>query len=282
MEDLSKLVAFYQLRETQDFILRRMKGEYQTDPYGLDPEIIELMRPLLRFFYRTYWRVKVEGLEHVPATGRGLLVANHSGVLPWDGAMVATAIAEDHPAQRVMRNTFLHWFSELPFVSPLFVSLGCISGLPENAIRLLEEDQLVCSFPEGVKGIGKLYKDRYQLARFGRGGFVQVALKTGAPLIPVAVVGAEEIYPMLTKAKPIARLLKLPFCPITPFFPLLGPLGTVPVPSRWKITFCPPIPTATYGPAAADDPLIVFELAEKVRSTIQNTLNQRPKTRWPF
>jgi len=147
---------------------------------------------------------------------------------------------------------------------------------------LLEEDQLVCSFPEGVKGVGKLYKDRYQLARFGRGGFVQVALKTGAPLIPVAVVGAEETYPMLANAKPLARLLKLPYFPITPFFPLLGPLGTIPVPSRWKITFCPPIPTATYGPAAADDPLIVFELAEKVRSTIQATLNQRPKTRWPF
>lgn len=271
------MVLRYQIDEQVSFVKRRLSGEYTTDPYGLDREVIEIVRPFLRFMYRTWWRIEVEGLERVPAEGRALLVANHSGVLPWDGAMIATAVAEDHPAQndRIVRSLHLHWFSTLPFVAPALAAVGQVPGLPENAVRLLESDELVCVFPEGLKGVGKLYKDRYKLARFGRGGFVQAALRAQAPLIPVAVVGAEEIYPMLADAQPIARLLGMPYFPITPFFPWLGPLGVLPLPTRWSITFCEPLHTEEYDPAAADDPLIVLGLTEMVRERIQATIDAK-------
>jgi 1-acyl-sn-glycerol-3-phosphate acyltransferase len=265
-----------QMREQVAFVQRRLQGEYQTDPYGMDPELIERIRPLFTFFYRTWWRIQAQGLEHVPADTRGVLVSNHSGVLPWDGAMIAAAVYEDHPQRqgRVVRNLFLDWFSSQPFLAPLFTSLGQMAGIPENAIRLLEDDELVCVFPEGARGVSKPFYQRYQLARFGRGGFVKIALRTGAPLIPVAVVGAEEIYPMFVNATPLARMFNLPLFPLTPTFPWLGPLGAVPLPTRWTITFCPPISTAEYGPEAADDPLTVFMLTEQVRSTIQQTLDE--------
>ncbi len=271
------MVLRYQIDEQVSFVQRRLSGEYSTDPYGLDREVIEIVRPFMRFMYRTWWRVEVEGLERVPAEGRALLVANHSGVLPWDGAMIATAVAEDHPAKndRIVRSLHLHWFSTLPFVAPALAAVGQVPGLPENAVRLLESDELVCVFPEGLKGVGKLYKDRYKLARFGRGGFVQAALRAQAPLIPVAVVGAEEIYPMLADAQPIARLLGMPYFPITPFFPWLGPLGVVPLPTHWSITFCEPLHTEEYDPAAADDPLIVLGLTEMVRERIQATIDAK-------
>jgi 1-acyl-sn-glycerol-3-phosphate acyltransferase len=271
------MVLKYQLDEQAAFFQRRLSGEYTTDAYGMDREAIEIVRPFLRFMYRTWWRVSAEGLEHVPAEGRALLVSNHSGVLPWDGAMIAMAVAEDHPAQneRIIRSLHLHWFSTLPFVAPALAAMGQVPGLPENAVRLLESDELVCVFPEGLKGVGKLYKDRYRLARFGRGGFVQAALRARAPIVPVAVVGAEEIYPMLADAAPIARLIGFPYFPLTPFFPWLGPLGVIPLPTRWSITFCEPIATDMYGPEAADDPLTVLGLTEMVRERIQATLDTK-------
>jgi 1-acyl-sn-glycerol-3-phosphate acyltransferase len=271
------MVLKYQLDEQAAFFQRRLSGEYTTDPYGMDREAIEIVRPFLRFMYRTWWRVSAEGLEHVPAAGRALLVSNHSGVLPWDGAMIGMAVAEDHPAQneRIIRSLHLHWFSTLPFVAPALAAMGQVPGLPENAVRLLESDELVCVFPEGLKGVGKLYKDRYKLARFGRGGFVQAALRTRAPIVPVAVVGAEEIYPMLADAAPIAKLIGFPYFPLTPFFPWLGPLGVIPLPTRWSITFCEPIATDMYGPEAADDPLTVLGLTEMVRERIQATIDAK-------
>ncbi|HMQ30148.1 MAG TPA: lysophospholipid acyltransferase family protein [Chloroflexaceae bacterium] len=271
------MVLRYQLDEQVAFVKRRLAGEYSTDPYGMDRELIDVVRPFLGFMYRTWWRVSHEGLEHVPAEGRALLVSNHSGVLPWDGAMIAMAVAEDHPAQneRIMRSLHLHWFSTLPFVAPALAALGQVPGLPENAVRLLESDELVCVFPEGLKGVGKLYKDRYKLARFGRGGFVQAAIRARAPIVPVAVVGAEEIYPMLANAEPVARLFGMPYFPITPFFPWLGPLGVIPLPTRWAITFCEPIGTDMYDPGEADDPLTVLGLTEMVRERIQATIDAK-------
>jgi len=269
----------YQIKEQSAFIERRLQGDYAIDPYGMDLEIIDIVRPFFTFMYRTWWRTTIEGIAHVPASGRALLVANHSGVLPWDGAMLATAVYEEHPSARIVRNLFLHWFSTLPFVAPLLADLGQVSGSPENAINLLENDELVCVFPEGVKGIGKLFQQRYRLARFGRGGFVQAALRTGAPLVPVTIIGAEEIYPLIANAKPIAQMLGMPYFPVTPFFPWLGPLGAIPLPTHWNISFGPPISTQEYGPDAADDPLIVFMLAEQVRSRIQETLDAKLQER---
>jgi 1-acyl-sn-glycerol-3-phosphate acyltransferase len=271
------MVLRYQIDEQINFIQRRLRGEYSTDPFGMDREIIEIARPFLTFMYTTWWRVTATGLEHVPAQGRALLVANHSGVLPWDGAMIATAVANEHPAQneRIVRSLHLHWFTTLPVIAPTLAALGQVPGIPENAIRLLEQDELVCVFPEGLKGVGKLFKDRYKLARFGRGGFVQAALRTQAPIIPIAVVGAEEIYPMLANAEGIAKLFGFPYFPLTPFFPWLGLLGVIPLPTRWSITFCPPIATNEYEPAAADDPITVLALSEQVREIIQETINQK-------
>ncbi len=275
------MVLQYQVDEQRAFIERRLRGEYSTDPYGMDRELIEVVRPFIVFMYRTWWRVEVEGLAHVPAEGRGLLVSNHSGVLPWDGAMIAASIVEDHPSgnMRITRSLHLDWFSTLPFVAPALAALGQVPGVPENAVRLLENDELVCVFPEGLKGVGKLYKDRYKLARFGRGGFVQAALRTGAPLIPVSVVGAEEIYPMFVNAEPVAKLFGFPYFPLTPFFPWLGLFGVIPLPTKWSITFGEPIPTAEYGPDAAADPLTVLMLSEQVRTTIQATLDAKVAAR---
>lgn len=271
------MVLRYQIDEQVNFVKRRLNGDYTTDPYGMDRELIEVARPFVNFMYHTWWRVQASGVEHVPVEGRALLVANHSGVLPWDGAMIAAAVAEDHPAKpdRIVRSLHLNWFSSLPFVAPALAALGQVPGLPENAINLLESEELVCVFPEGLKGVGKLYKDRYKLARFGRGGFVQAAIRAQAPIIPVAVVGAEEIYPMLANAEPIAKLFGMPYFPITPFFPWLGLLGVIPLPTRWSITFCEPLRTDMYDPSEADDPLTVLGLSEMVRNTIQETINMR-------
>ncbi len=271
------MVVDYQIKEQTDFLQRRIRGEYETDAYGMDRELIDVVRPFFNFLYYTWWRTQTEGIEHIPAEGRALLVANHSGVLPWDGAMIATSVANAQQAdqERIVRTLFLNWFNTLPFISPTLSALGQVPGLPDNAVRLLEEDQLVCVFPEGLKGVGKLFKDRYKLARFGRGGFVQAALRSGSPIIPVAVVGAEEIYPMLANFEPLARLLGLPYFPITPFFPWLGPLGAIPLPTRWHITYCPPISLIDYGPEDADDPLVVFTISEQVRGIIQDTLNKK-------
>ncbi|HEX5689854.1 MAG TPA: lysophospholipid acyltransferase family protein, partial [Roseiflexaceae bacterium] len=255
------MVLRYQAEATVEMLQRRVRGEYSTDIYGMDMELIEVVRPFLAFMYRQWWRVSAEGLEHVPDNGRALLVSNHSGVLPWDGAMIGTAILDEHSSPRVLRCLHLSWFSTLPVVAPALAAFGQVQALPENAIRLLEDDELVCVFPEGLKGVGKLFKDRYKLARFGRGGFVQMALRTGAPLLPVAVIGAEETYPMLANVKPVARLLGFPYFPLTPLFPWFGLLGFVPLPSKWTIVFHEPIPTAEYGPHGADDPLLVSELA---------------------
>ncbi|MBI3943852.1 MAG: acyltransferase family protein [Chloroflexi bacterium] len=258
-----------------DMVRRRFTGEYEVDPYGFDQEIFALIKPLFSLFYKYFWRVEVSGIEHVPAYGRAMMVANHSGVLPFDGAMVMEAIWQAHPAPRLTRALYLDWFNSLPFVSTALMKTGQVAANPDNTERLLNEDQLVLVFPEGLKGAGKLYKDRYKLARFGRGGFIRTAVRTGAPIFPVAITGAEEIYPMLANAAGLAQLIGFPYFPITPTFPWLGLLGVVPLPSKWWIDFGAAIPTAEYGSEAADDLTLVAELTDRVRNQIQEMLIHR-------
>ena len=273
------LVLRYQLEANADMLRRRWRGDYAVDEFGLDYEFVQLAAPLLTFMYRAYWRVETSGLEHVPADGRALLVCNHSGVLPWDGAMVGMSLYLDHPENRILRNLHLSWFSSLPFIAPLLSRLGQVQALPANAERLLERDELVGVFPEGLKGVGKLFKDRYKLARFGRGGFVKVAVKTGAPIIPVAIVGSEEIHPNLYNLKPLAKLLNFPYFPLTPTFPWLGPAGLIPLPTKWYIMFGEPVETAELGAERAEDPLLISQLSDTVRSTIQSMVLEKLKTR---
>jgi 1-acyl-sn-glycerol-3-phosphate acyltransferase len=261
------------VQSTSDRIVRRLTGEYHEDEWGFDEEFTEAVFPIFEFLYSTWWRVQVEGAANVPGHGRALLVANHSGaIFPFDATMIATAIQKEHPLPRWVRAMVLNWAFDLPFVSYLLRRLGGVAANPANLGRLLEEDQPVMVFPEGQKGFGKSFADRYRLERFGRGGFVEVALEAGAPIVPVAVVGAEEIYPKLGESKPLARVLGSPYVPITPTFPWLGPLGLLPLPSRWRIEFLEPIDLSGYGPGSSEDKSLVFDLSEQVREQIQEAL----------
>ncbi len=264
-----------QLTDAVDFLRRRATGEYGTDEFGFDPDLTDHgFLPLLRPLFQRWFRVESQGLENVPSSGGALVVANHSGAVPIDALMTTVALHDDHPASRRLRLLGADLVFDLPVVGAMARKFGSTLACNEDAERLLTRDELVAVFPEGFKGIGKPFRERYTLQRFGRGGFVSAALRTGKPIIPCAIVGAEEIYPMIGNAKTIARLLGLPYFPITPTFPLLGPLGLVPLPSKWLIAFGEPIETASYGPAAAEDPMLVFNLTDQVRETIQHSIYQ--------
>jgi 1-acyl-sn-glycerol-3-phosphate acyltransferase len=247
----------------------------EVDDFGLDPEFDRrFAQPLLDFLFRRYFRVRVQGVDHVGATGRCLIVANHSGTLPVDGPMLRTAIRLAHPSGRDVR-----WLSEdflyyLPFAGTFITRAGAVRACAENAFRLLETDHCVAAFPEGVAGIRKLYRDRYRLQRFGRGGFVRLALRAGAPIVPCAIVGAEETGPMLVRDELLARWVGLPYLPITPTFPWLGPVGLLPAPTRWTIRFGEPLALDEYGPGAAEDDLLVARVGDHVRTTIQRMLDE--------
>jgi 1-acyl-sn-glycerol-3-phosphate acyltransferase len=260
---------------------RRLGGHYPEDEWGLDEEFVELVYPFFEFLYESWWRVQVKGVQNVPAHGRALLTANHAGILPWDATMISFALQREHPLPRLPRFLVLNWAFDLPFVSVAIRKVGGVTASPYNALRLLEQDELVAVFPEGVKGTGKPFRNRYRLQRFGRGGFVEIALRSGAPIVPVAVVGSEEIYPKLGDSAALARITGAPFFPLTPTFPWLGPLGTIPLPSKWRIEFCEPIDTSGYGPDAADDRALVFELSEQVRETVQQKLYENLVERGP-
>ena len=265
-------VVAYLLRSQAHSVERRLTGDYAVDEFGRDEGFLNVVLPLAQFMFQNYWRVEVTGIEHVPAAGRGLLVSNHSGVLPFDTAMIGLAVYNGVPGQRLPRGLVASWFPTLPFVSVLLQKTGQVQAHPLNAQRLLERNELVAVFPEGVKGIGKPYRDRYQLQRFGRGGFIKTALQSRAPIIPVAVVGAEEIYPMIGSLPPVARALGMPYFPVTPTWPWLGPLGLAPLPTKWSIAFGPPIAMHDYTPHDATNPTVVARLTDEVRVAIQHML----------
>ena len=247
----------------------------QTDEFGADARFAEALEPFLEFLYAMWWRVEATGTEHVPASGPGLVVANHSGVLPYDGLMLQLAIRHEHPARRLCRMLALDMFALLPVLAPLLSKSGSLRASPENAERLLRQGELLGVFPEGVKGVGKRFRERYKLARFGRGGFVRVALRTGAPIIPCAIVGAEEIHPVIGKADWLGRPFGLPYFPLTPTFPWLGPLGIVPLPTKWSIDFGEPVDLSGYGPEGAEDPILVNRISESVRASLQRMVDGR-------
>jgi 1-acyl-sn-glycerol-3-phosphate acyltransferase len=268
-------VAAYLLRAQTGSVRRRLEGDYEIDDFGRDEAFLSVVLSLAQFLYQSYWRVEVTGTEYVPDQGRALLVSNHSGVLPFDGLMLGLALYNETPSQRLPRALADSWFPTLPFVSTLLQKTGQVQAHPWNALRLLERDELVAVFPEGTRGIGKPFRERYQLQRFGRGGFIKVALQAGAPIIPVAVVGAEEIYPVIGRWEPLARLLGLPFFPVTPTWPWTGPLGLAPLPTKWFIDIGQPIHLDGYDTRAAANPSVVARLTDQVRTTIQRMLLER-------
>jgi 1-acyl-sn-glycerol-3-phosphate acyltransferase len=271
---------YRELADLLEFVHRRWCGDYGVDEFGFDPDLTDhVLLPLLRPLYRTWFRVDAVGIHHVPAVGGALVVANHSGTLPLDALMTAVAVRDQHPAGRHLRMLGAELLLRTPFVGSLARKSGQTLACVPDAERLLNSGELVGVWPEGFKGLGKHYRDRYKLQRFGRGGFVSAALRTQTPIIPCAIVGAEEIYPMIGNVKPLARLFGAPYFPVTPLFPLLGPLGMVPLPSKWYIEFGEPVRTDEYEPGSADDPMLVFNLTDQVRECVQQTLyrllNQR-------
>ncbi|MDF9814862.1 lysophospholipid acyltransferase family protein [Streptomyces sp. SPB162] len=255
------------------FLRRRITGDYEVDEFGYDQQLTDqVLMSVLRPVFDQYFRVEVKGIENIPAEGGALVVANHSGTLPLDGLMAQVAVHDHHPANRHLRLLAADLVFALPVVNELARKAGHTLACTEDAQLLLERGEVVGVMPEGFKGLGKPFADRYKLQRFGRGGFVSTALRTGAPIVPCSIVGAEEIYPMVGNSKTLARLLGVPYFPLTPTFPWLGPLGLVPLPTKWTIQFGEPIRTDQYPPEAAEDPMLVFNLTDQVRETIQHTL----------
>jgi 1-acyl-sn-glycerol-3-phosphate acyltransferase len=268
------------------FAWHRLTGEYEVDQFGFDPEFnAAVTMPAAMALYRSWFKVQARGLENVPADGAALVVANHSGVLPLDAIMLQTAVFADHPSGRNLRLLGADLVYSLPGLASLARKSGHARADPDEALRLLQAGELVGVFPEGFKGIGKPFSERYRLQRFGRGGFARTAVQAGAPIVPCAIVGAEEIYPMIGNLEPVARALRLPYFPVTPLFPWLGPVGVVPLPSQWIIEFSPALPTcglADVSPAAEEpDESVVAELADQVRGIIQERLDQLVAERGP-
>ncbi len=258
---------------------RRRRGETTVDEFGFDQEWTETLVPLVAWVYRNWWRVRAIGVENVPAEGRALLVSNHAGVIPYDGAMVRAALLLEHAQPRHARALVLNGLFSMPGASWLVRRTGNTLAHNKDALRLLENDELVLVFPEGAKGTGKPYADRYRLRRFGRGGFVEMALRTGSPIIPISVVGSEEIHPNLAEVPGLARLLGMPYAPVTPTFPWLGPAGLVPLPSSWIIEFHPPLQLSAAERNAAGDPGAMLEISDRVRDVIQDGVYRNLKLR---
>ena len=264
------------VRAASEFAQRRITGDYHIDDFGFDEDLTtNVLMPLLRPLHRHYWRVSSHGAEHLPTQGGGLVVANHAGTLPADALITRLDILEQ--TGRHTRELAADLVFRTPVVGEFARKTGATLASNDDADRLLERGEVVAVWPEGFKGIGKRYKDRYKLQRFGRGGFVATALRAQVPIVPTAIVGSEEIYPMVYDLKLLARLLGLPYFPVVAqmfALPVLGPLALLPLPSKWIIEYGEPIDTTRYGPETADDPMAVFDLTDQVRETIQDMLHR--------
>lgn len=248
---------------------RQAAGLPEYDSFGYHPEHIKYIAPFARFLYRKYFRVQTYGMEKVPE-GRLLLIANHSGQIPLDGMMIATSLLLDREPPRLVRSMVEKWVPELPFVSYLFARWGQVVGIPENCRILLERSEAILVFPEGVRGISKTYEQRYQLQEFGL-GFMRLALETNTPIVPVAVIGAEEQAPALFNFKGLARLIGAPSFPITPTFPWIPLLGLLPYPVKYHIYFGDPM---TFTGDAHDEDQVVEAKVKRVKNIIQEMLNE--------
>ena len=258
------------------FLRRRLTGDYDIDDFGFDEDLTtNLLMPLVRPLHRHYWRVASHGVEHLPADGGGLVVANHAGTLPLDAIITRLDIFDQ--TGRHARELGADLVFRTPFIGEWARKTGATLASGNDADRLLTAGELVAVWPEGFKGLGKPWKDRYKLQRFGRGGFVATALRAQVPIVPTAIVGSEEIYPMIYDLRLLARALGVPYFPIVAQMfavPVFGPLALLPLPSKWVIEYGEPIDTTAFGPEAADDPMTVFDLTDRVRDTIQNMLHR--------
>ena len=241
----------------------------EVDPFGLDLEFRTRVLPAFQFMFERYWRIEVTGLEHVPASGPALVVANHSGAVPADAFMLAAALTLRHPARRCLRMLYDKFVDQLPLIGPLYRRLGAVSASLANAELLLRRGELVGLFPEGIAGVEKLCTERYRLRAF-KTGTARLSVRTGTPVVPVAIVGAEEAYPVVARLYRAGRLVGLPWIPVTPSFPLCGVAGAVPLPTKWSMHFGTPI----FPPPADDRPEEerIASLTARIRSAIDDGL----------
>ncbi len=279
------MVGSAQQLDTNDYYFRQYGAQAirnlsaDVDEFGLDPHFEERARPALEALVKRYFRVDVEGADYLPPSGRALIVANRAGALPWDGLVLRTALRVARPSLPPVRwlaeDTVFHY----PFLGVTMNRLGAVRACQENAERLLAQDRLVAVFPEGAQGSSKLFRDRYRLQRFGRGGYVKLALKLGAPIIPTAIIGAEETNPLLARISALGRPLGASYLPITPTFPWLGPLGLLPAPVKWRVVVGEPIDLSAYGEHSADDALVVHRVNEQIRSILQSLVDKAKAAR---
>jgi len=260
--------------------LPAVETDRQVNDWGRSERVEGLFdKTIVDFFYNYWFRAEVEGVENIPSSGGALLVSNHSGALPPDAAMIAKAIKEEHAHPRPLNITVEHFFKGYPGFSMLIPKIGCVAAHPANVQRLLyDEGQLVLVFPEGRKGTEKLYKDRYKLRRFGRGGFVEAAMRAHAPIVPVCVVGAEESAPIFAQVNVLQKLTGLIYFPLTPTFPWLGPLGMLGyLPAKFKLRFLEPMYFDDEG--MWEDKALVQTVAHEIRSRIQENVLDMLKQR---
>jgi 1-acyl-sn-glycerol-3-phosphate acyltransferase len=251
------------------------------DDWGRSETAFQLAEPILNFYYRYWFRVELEGIENVPASGGALLVSNHSGALPPDAPMIMQAIRTEHPRPRPVYMLGEHWFKGYPGVGMMANKIGLVAAHPANAQRLLrDEGRLALVFPEGQKGSRKLYWQRYRLRRFGRGGFVKTAMRAGVPIVPIAVVGAEEAMPIFAHVPLLQRITGLIYFPVNHAFPHFGlAAGLMYLPAKFKIRFLSPVDLGAYGPDDAEDVALVQSLAERIRATIQREVDDLVSSR---
>ena len=245
------------------------------DDWGRSETAFRLADPVLNFYYRYWFRVEQEGIENVPSSGGALLVSNHSGALPPDAPMIMQSIRNEHPQPRPVYMLGEHWFKGYPGVGMIANKIGLVAAHPANAQRLLrDEGRLALVFPEGQKGSRKLYWQRYKLRRFGRGGFVRTAMRAGVPIVPIAVVGAEEAMPIFAHVRPLQRLTGLIYFPVNHAFPHFGlAAGLMYLPAKFRIRFLEPVDLSGYGPDDAEDVALVQSLSERIRAGIQREID---------
>jgi len=253
-------------------LARLLEPPARLDRHGMDPDFAQRAEPVLDFLYRTYWRTSVRNAERVPASGPVIVVANHGGAVPWDALVLRRALFVDHPARRDLRPLLDDRECDGTALGPIAIRLGAVRAAPEPAERILRGGGALGVFPEGNAVTRRPWRERYRIQHFGRGGFAKLALRTGATLVPCAIVGSEEASPAIGRAGWLAERFSLPALSMTPAVPL-GPAGMVPMPSRWTLDFGAPI-SAAGGQAAADDPARVNALTEEVRAALQALLDE--------
>ena len=247
-------------------------GTGELDAFGMDRGLFERAMPVLEFLYSSWWRVELRQMDNVPARGPVMLVANHGSALAWDALVLRLALLRDHPAHRELRPLLDEYALKLPLAGVGALRLGAVPATPENALLLLREGCALATFPEGSHNARRPWTQRYRVERFGRGGFAKLALRTGAPIVPCAIVGSEETSAPFARSGWLADTLGMPFLASAP--PLPGLLGVIPLPSRWSVRFGEPIDTQAAGPGAAGDSARVLELTERARASLQQMLDE--------